>query len=186
MIFHKIKIYSDSGWYLLVRDLDSYTAVLLWRGRDLAKGYVEGVPFLKHGMGHPETKQGQAVMFFLQAELENRETELSMVDAITLLSEQFSSARDFFYERDGGFYINQNGGVREIQLSQHESIVAEVKRTDLIFPTDDKIEIKKWRGGRHWYAKKGGMDIVIAGKQKWNTRRAAEEAVIKFEEGDKK
>lgn len=176
MIFHKIKVYSDSGWYLLVNDLDSYTAVIVWRGGALAKGYMEAVPFLK-GMGHPTTKAGQAVMFFLQTELLIKEKEMSMIEAITMLSERFSSAHSYFFKKDGGFYINQNGGVRPLKLSENESVIEEIESTDLIFPTDDKIEIKKWFGGKHWYVKKGDMDIVINGKQKWNTEQAARDAV---------
>lgn len=46
--------------------------------------------------------------------------------------------------------------------------------------TEADIKLLRWKGGVHWYAKIGYIDVVIDGEQKWNTRWIAEKKAKQF------
>ncbi len=80
----------------------------------------------------------------------------------------------------GAIYINHNGGY--FPHNDKVKITDVVMREEYVFPKHSKedIEILKFRGGKHYYAKIGGTDVVWRGKQKWNTHDAAESAALNF------
>ena len=73
--------------------------------------------------------------------------------------------------------INENGGYLPIKPDQ------EYKITEISgerFTTKD-IKIKKWWGGKHWYAKVGNIDVVDTdGNVKWNTEQYAYDMALKY------
>ena len=44
----------------------------------------------------------------------------------------------------------------------------------------DKPRFIQWRGKKHWYCKIGNMDVVVDGKQSWNTKDKAKLAFKKW------
>lgn len=50
----------------------------------------------------------------------------------------------------------------------------------LLFPIRRNIDIKRWQGGRHYYAKVGLLDVVVDGKNKWGSYTEAERATNEF------
>lgn len=73
--------------------------------------------------------------------------------------------------------INKNGGYFPIKLEQ------EYKITEISgdrFTTKD-ISIKKWWGGKHYYAKVGTIDVIDAdGNVKWNTEQYAYDMAVRY------
>jgi hypothetical protein len=48
-----------------------------------------------------------------------------------------------------------------------------------VLPTEE-IRIIKWPDGKHFYAKVGNADVVVDGKQKWDSKYAAQKAAERF------
>lgn len=46
--------------------------------------------------------------------------------------------------------------------------------------TKDDINLFKWSGGSHWYAKISLMDVVVNGEQKWNSKYVAQQKAEEF------
>ena len=47
--------------------------------------------------------------------------------------------------------------------------------------TEQDIKITRWRGGNHYYAKVGHIDVEDDfGKVKWNTEKQAREMAVKY------
>jgi hypothetical protein len=63
-----------------------------------------------------------------------------------------------------------------------EDVYEKNESEKLIYPDDinmdiDDVRYLQWKGGTHWYAKIGKMDVTDEnGNQKWNTRKEAENA----------
>ena len=74
--------------------------------------------------------------------------------------------------------------VREFAYTEGNSFydICEIVEVDeLVFPEPvpilENVKYMQWPGGHHWYAKLGNEDITdYMGNQKWNTKKAAEEA----------
>ena len=43
-----------------------------------------------------------------------------------------------------------------------------------------RIKLFQWPLGDHWYAKADNIDVVVKGRQKWNTAKAAHNAATLF------
>lgn len=73
--------------------------------------------------------------------------------------------------------VNENGGFFPARGMR---LLETIEQESLRWPDINKVRIYKWPCGRHWYAKVGEFDVVVDGEGKWNTKEAAERAVIKF------
>lgn len=80
-------------------------------------------------------------------------------------------------------------GVRQFGYSSKSNdiyeIVETIEKDTLEYPDQAKLKLEdaryiQWPGGEHWYVKFGSTDVVVDGKQKWNTKLEAEEAAKKF------
>jgi len=69
-------------------------------------------------------------------------------------------------------YVERNGEWFPCNASCEQYDAIEAKK----WPGDYKPEFKQWPGGKHWYCKVGGRDMVIDGNQKWKTLDAAKRA----------
>lgn len=61
----------------------------------------------------------------------------------------------------------------------------EVRTLEQLTWPDATVVVTKWPGGVHFYAKVGGVDVVMDGEQKWPTKEAAERAAAKFIAGER-
>ena len=75
--------------------------------------------------------------------------------------------------RENGSYMVINDSIKIINTFYND---------ELIYPnyTLDDIKIKRWDGGKHYYAKIGNMEVVIDGINKWNTPQRAREMAEQF------
>ena len=80
-------------------------------------------------------------------------------------------------------------GVKQFGYSNKSSdiyeIVETIEKDSLEYPDQVKLKLEdaryiQWPGGEHWYVKFGSTDVVVDGKQKWNSKLEAEEAAKKF------
>lgn len=88
---------------------------------------------------------------------------------------------------DKGKTIYLEDGVREFGYNEkHFKIIERVFQNDLVYPntkplTVDDVRYIQWDGGKHWYAKLGHFDVIDKeNRQKWNTKKEAEEAAKWF------
>jgi hypothetical protein len=73
--------------------------------------------------------------------------------------------------------VNKDGGYFPIKLEQ-EYKITEIDGDK--FTTKD-ISVKKWWGGKHYYAKVGNVDVVDDyGDVKWNTEQYAYDVAVKY------
>jgi hypothetical protein len=85
--------------------------------------------------------------------------------------------------RYGSIYVNEAGGW--FMLQDHMKILKTVETENFKFPdilyTESDIKISKFQGGRHFYAKVGGFEVVDeSGDSKWNTEKYAYSVAKKF------
>lgn len=81
----------------------------------------------------------------------------------------------------GKIYINHfSGYFPEIPSDVH--IVDTIIKDKMAFPIDIdmRVRIIIWRGGTHCYAKIGNIDVIMDGKQKWDTFDEAKKAGEKY------
>ena len=70
----------------------------------------------------------------------------------------------------GSIYVNKNGGYFSLVPGMEEITTETVK--EFVLP-GQKIEIKQWPNGKHFYAYVGGTSVVRDGQNKWSTKEAA-------------
>ena len=71
----------------------------------------------------------------------------------------------------GHIYVNKNGGYFSLVPGMEEVSTKTVK--EFVLP-GQKIEIKQWPNGKHYYAYVGGTSVVHEGKNKWSTKAVAQ------------
>lgn len=81
-------------------------------------------------------------------------------------------------DRHGAIVLRENCSYAP--LVDTDVIIDQIESEDILYPGKDEssIRIFQWDGGKHWYAKIGGMDVSDKGKAKWNTYNAAKQAAI--------
>jgi hypothetical protein len=73
-------------------------------------------------------------------------------------------------QEKGHIYINKNGGYFHLVPGMEETETKEVEQ--FIIP-GQKIEIKQWPNGEHYYAYVGGVSVEMDGTNKWSTKGMA-------------
>ena len=75
-------------------------------------------------------------------------------------------------------YLRRNG----VSTPFGEGMVVEdtIIKDELIYPQEETIKIIKWPNGKHYYAKINDIDVIVDGKQSWNTKKEAENKAIIF------
>ncbi len=98
---------------------------------------------------------------------------ISIINAVLKLNADRSRGMEKAFFDTQRIFINGLGGY----FGNNKDVkVTDTKEIDLWALPDEQPRFIQWSGGEHWYAKIGDEDIVVAGKQKWNTRREAEQA----------
>lgn len=177
MIFHRIGNQDKSSWWLLVNGLLSYLSMSEWRTTVIAYAYYKCADCLNNNGPAPTDPFEQAALQFLKTELLKRKKPMPIIEAVPFLVDKIMNPLQQTYEKHKAFYINKHGGFREPFLKEGEEVLETVTQETIIFPDKQKVIIKQWLRGKHFYAKKGNQDIVVRGEQKWNTYESAKEAV---------
>jgi hypothetical protein len=76
-----------------------------------------------------------------------------------------------------GIFINSNGGYFGYNTNLEVTDTQEISKYKL--PTEE-IRIISWPNGKHFYAKIGNADVVVDGRQKWDTKAEAQLNAEKF------
>lgn len=107
-----------------------------------------------------------------------------LIEITAELSERFLKEKYDYISKGIVLYINKMGGY----MPEHSDIevIDTMERdidNDLIFPnyTEKDIRIKKWEGGKHFYAYVGMFSVIDwKGDMKWNTEKEAMEKAEGF------
>lgn len=106
----------------------------------------------------------------------------SFVDELSVLSsERLEGMMNIL--RDGKIlFIKSVGSYSFDTLDQKLYEILETRELEkLVFPTaKSDLRFLQWPGGKHWYAKIGNTEVVVDGKNKWNSRAAARRAANAF------
>ena len=89
----------------------------------------------------------------------------------------FSKGNTLMYKRDG---LVSTPLVEKIHNIFETKYVSKIEFPILERPTENDINIIRWPGGKHYYAKVGNYDVVVNDVQKWNTKYEAREAAKTF------
>lgn len=120
----------------------------------------------------------------------------SMIEQITSVTSQPSivsimkQETELYYNRmrdiSNGLEIFLSEGLTVFMLTEGYTEIVEHYYSDVLaFPhekyTLDNVRFIMWKGGKHWYAKIGNVDIVDSnGNQKWNTKAEAIQAAKEY------
>ena len=122
-----------------------------------------------------------AVVANMKAEMKNTSVIEELGNFETLI------LRNIFHLLDEGYivYVNSNGGYMMDDGDKNYETLETLESDRMIFPSNHKISITQWEGGKHWYAKVGNTEVVVDGERKWNTYEYAEKMANKFLKGMK-
>lgn len=99
--------------------------------------------------------------------------QLGVVDALGAHVADMFECQMKLIEESGAIYISEEDGYfpKDKRCIEYgDPAVSE----SMVFPqhhnlTEDDIEVKRWRGGKHYYAKIKSIDVVVNNEQKWGT-----------------
>lgn len=185
-LYHFVKI--DGVWYLKVENkhdiIDHFNVIMK---REFKEGFydrmdnitickgVDGEPMF---VGHPTAPWSKAVECYMQI------WQCSWIEAAAKLEEETLQSRLKMFEKGKLIYL-RDGLTYTTFINMEPEIEDECYKVEMEFPkkdiyTIDDVRYIQWNPNGHWYAKVGNMDIVYAGKQKWDTKEEAIEASKKY------
>lgn len=106
----------------------------------------------------------------------------TLVDDVSFLSDKFLSTYYRIFTDKGIIYICKNTAIRPLDENSIVIIHNEKYNDKLIFPsyTLKDIKVQQWKGGKHWYATVGGMQVERRNRIKWNTPKEANQVAEEF------
>lgn len=108
---------------------------------------------------------------------------ISITEAQLKLNADLADSMEKTLRDTGQIFVNIHGGY----FGTHGGIrVWESQDIDVFALPEEKVRFIQWVGGTHWYAKIGDEDIVVDGRQKWDTKGEAEDAAAKYLKGKKR
>jgi hypothetical protein len=108
------------------------------------------------------------------------------VDLLTALSrfqQHIGEGLDRVLQDQKRLFINSVGGYFGYSKNL---IISDTRDIDMWALPTETVRIIQWPDGSHFYAKIGNTDVVVDGKQKWDSRAEAEAAGQKFLKGKKR
>ena len=167
-------------WFLVTSNFETFEEFLRQRSGTLMKEYWKIKKKLRDTGGkidHCTSHDERMVEFTL---LYGRQDDrLTIVDDCNRISDKLLGSYTHYFFDKGMIFITENGAIRPLVDCEHE--VLRSKESDvLVWPRSDKytkadIDIKKWPGGKHYYAEIGNIKVESKdGKQRWNTVVEAE------------
>jgi hypothetical protein len=117
--------------------------------------------------------QAHANVLATLAEIKN----ISIIDALTKLNSDRMDGMTQVLNKQHRLFVNRGGGYFGFTEGVHAKDTTTC--SDYILPFEVPRFIQ-WPNGTHWYAKLGVNDIIVDGRQKWNTKEEAEAAAKRF------
>jgi hypothetical protein len=167
----------DYDWMLVIenmQDLISYHENTL---RAQIMPAWNNLTDVQAGKAHINTNLG--FLINLQAECDGRK---GLIELTGIISSKIFEAKAKALSDTGKIYINKNGGF--FSDNENITVLEEMFLDDenVIFPqyTEKDIDVKKWEGGKHWYAYIGNIQVEMHGDRKWSTPEKAKEMAKAF------
>jgi len=185
----KYKGFGDWGWWLKIENwLQLYDWYMEVQARIVGWGVLNFLASKEfhylisdkpHKKNHYNTAYGQILLFEAKKQFALGK-KVGLISLIEFLSKTLLEDKTKQLNKGIILYINKAGGYSPECKSFEE--IDFVKKDECIFPecTENDIKILQWDGGKHWYAKLGGTDVVVDGKQKWKTYDQAKNSAIEF------
>ena len=165
------KITIDYDWLLVIESVEDL--IMYHDNTMLAQIQPAWDNLLKthKGKAHIATVLGRLIN--IQAEIEGGKK--SLIELTSIVSGKVFAAKASALMNFKKIYINKTGGFfpHSEDVIVLDEMIIEDKR--LIFPqyTENDIRIKKWDGGKHYYAFVGDFEVEMHGERKWNTEQRA-------------
>jgi len=102
---------------------------------------------------------------------------ISLIEATAQFQRDISIGLDKTLVESGRLFINSVGGYFGFS---DMLLITDTKEIGVWALPEEKLRIISWPNGEHFYAKVGNMDVVIDGKQKWDTKAEAQAAGERF------
>ena len=185
MLYHFVKI--DGVWYLKVENkhdiIDHFNVIMK---REFKEGFYDrldnitickGIDGERMFIGHPTAPWSKAIECYMQI------WQCSWIEAANRLEEKTLQDRLQLFDRGCPIYLND--GLTYFSPKDNIEYEDECYKVEIEFPkkdvyTIDDVRYIQWNLGGHWYAKIGREDVVMYGKQKWNTKEEAINAAYSF------
>lgn len=173
-------VYDDGGWWLKITDVEQLTE---YHKKTDSQRYEGALRMYKDGK-RPEnmsleeriraSMEGNRDFMYMQAAImQAQNVGGTIIDGFRCLNMEIGMKELNNIKRDGAVYINRVGGSTfSVDYTQF------CRRKELIFPDFKKedIRVRRFDGGRHWYAYIGDMQVRNGTELKWNTQEAARRA----------
>lgn len=185
-------VYDGNGWYLKLTNAEQITD---YHKKTAAKKYESAISlyfkmvqqkktpyeYLEAMDGMERIKMMMSTDFkYIQCAVALAEKqEGTFLDGLRMLLMETGMNELETIREYGAVYINPAGGhTHGIEYTQF------CRRKELIFPcyTVDDIRIEQFKGGQHWYAYVGDMQVRDGDSLKWDTKpeaRAAAERIVR-------
>jgi hypothetical protein len=168
----KPKMDLDYGWLF---DIQNYEDLQNWwdsvRKNISTKDFNEAMKY-KEGKAHANVLAQLAEIW-----------GLDLITALSRFQEDIGRGMDEVLRDQKRLFVNSVGGY----FGYSDILdISETREIDVWALPGVEPRFLQWPGGKHWYAKIGDEDIVIDGKQKWDTRVQAEAAAKTYMRGKKR
>lgn len=156
----------DYGWLFDIQNYDDLEAY--WGNVRKTKNQNLFHEALKYAQG-----KAHANVLATLAEMKG----ISLYDALSKLNLDIATGMSSALDEFGRIFINDRGGYFAFVTG---IVIDETKEINLWALPGKEPRFIQWDGGSHWYAKIGDEDIVVDGKQKWDTKAEAQAAAKKY------
>jgi len=135
------------------------------------KEFTDAVETLRAGSNGSHAREGALILTV--AEIRG----CSILDSMCEINDRLMNAMRLALSESGRIFISWKGAwftmTDELKVTQSRKI-------DLWALPSAKLTISKWPNGKHYYARLGDAEVVVYGKEKWDTYAEAEAAGKKF------
>lgn len=99
-----------------------------------------------------------------------KDTPRGVVEIFCDITDAIYQGMTKLLQEKGHLYVNKNGGYFSLSDGMEETDLQEIE--SFVIP-GQKIEIKQWPNGTHYYAYVGGVSVERDGVNKWDTKSQA-------------
>lgn len=173
----------DGGWWLKITTIEQLTE---YHKKCSGSRYEKAMEMYMNGIRPQDMKaeemtleeriklqQSKDFKLLQCAVMQAQKYETNIIDGFRMLNMEIGMKQMEDIKRYGAVYINRVGGSTfDLEYTQF------CRREEPIFPDfkESDIRIKRFKGGQHYYAYVGDMQIREGDNLKWSTYAAAERA----------
>jgi len=170
-------------WLLVTSDIETFEEFLLSRAKVLMGEYFKIKKKIQKGIRyHCASEDEYAVEFTL---LHGRQDDrLTVVDDCFLISDKLLGSYSHYFFDQGMIFITEEGAIRPLVGMEYE-VLKTSENNVLVWPsekyTKSDINVFRWPGGKHYYAKVGNVEVIsLDGQSKWSDVKEAERQASLF------